>query len=270
MPQNPQTPPSLQDLLLQRQPATNQSVQLPTNGPDNWLDKALRVITTATGLEQQKPGDLPSAIGAAAGAAFPMRGMRSGLGVVEDSAQLPEQLTSLTGHVPNPPAGVGESAIKGLFDKVIDKGTMTNSPVERRNAVANARTLYQQLADKGAAAQPDELSNLRNQAQAIRGTIGVAPTGGNIPMYQANIINKLVQSGYTPSEGDVGTLSSLISKMGLQQYVNRGGKGTFSSEPLRTGEVVRLILGQMKGNNNARTANLRNALNNITGWASVE
>lgn len=41
-------------------------VDLPTEGPDNILDQILRAISTGIGLEEQKPGDLPSAIGAAA------------------------------------------------------------------------------------------------------------------------------------------------------------------------------------------------------------
>lgn len=60
-------PTPLENVLLKRQ-STPQGVQLPTQGPQTWLDPVLRGVDTALGLEQQKPGDLASALGAGAAA----------------------------------------------------------------------------------------------------------------------------------------------------------------------------------------------------------
>lgn len=86
----PQNPDRLQQALLNRPPATDPNVQLPTTGPDNPLDMVLRAITTATGLEEQKPGDLPSAIGGALGAVSmipPGIAKLRGAKLVEDAVQ---------------------------------------------------------------------------------------------------------------------------------------------------------------------------------------
>lgn len=161
-------------------------------------------------------------------------------------------------------------ALSNRMDHYIDKGVFTNNPLERRNASRNVNTIYQQLSNIEAAAPPEELARLRSQSEALKGALKPAPTGQQIPKYQANIINKLVQSGYKPTEQDISTLSDLISKIGIGQYT--GTSGTTAPTPFRTGEVARMIQNQLnKGRiNTSSTAPLARALKGITGWASVE
>lgn len=59
-------PDQLQDLLLKRQSAAP-NVQLPTEGQDTWLDTLMHRAGVATGLSEQKGGDLGDAIAAVSG-----------------------------------------------------------------------------------------------------------------------------------------------------------------------------------------------------------
>lgn len=59
-------PDQLQDLLLRRQAAAP-DVQLPTEGQDTWLDALMHRAGVATGLSEQKGGDLGDAIAATTG-----------------------------------------------------------------------------------------------------------------------------------------------------------------------------------------------------------
>lgn len=57
--------PNLFQLLANRTSAPN--VQLPTSGPQTWLDTAMHRAGVMTGISDQKPGDAGDAVAAAAG-----------------------------------------------------------------------------------------------------------------------------------------------------------------------------------------------------------
>lgn len=89
--------PTLQSLLLARPQVDANAPQLPATGPETWLDKVTRGITTGLGITPQQPGDLASALGAAGGlltGAIPMLGEEATISpqrLVDTAADLPEQ-----------------------------------------------------------------------------------------------------------------------------------------------------------------------------------
>ena len=184
-------PQDLEKLLLNRPQPVQGNPQLPEGDPNSLGNKIERFFTTGLGLSAQKPGDLASALGAAASMLPIGRGIsavRNGLGAgrAAESAvpaglrafkQAPEEAAMLDRSLPR----LLDRNANGVRVKIYDQSGAMGKPTLLHEQVMDydpsaIKQWHEQYFAPG--------STLRMEPVDLRGSRRITPNEGLVPSFQ--------------------------------------------------------------------------------------